>query len=320
MKSFNTNHQNKNILFGDEITYQLKKELLDYLYKNIDIYQLRYSILKTQEHAQQLKQQSLHITTHFHGYNYYLVFKKLLNNKVEAYLIYRIDLKFTRQDTNPNYIKIYKLNINENIDDMDNTIIDGKYIQKKDEKIFLISDIYYYKNEKLLTTKIIDKFDTYKNEIIVLNRFLKNYFDIKFIKLYTNDELYDLVYNKIKNSDYKINGLIFFPQRSGRIFIYINDTEFEQIKSSPNLESQINIPNIKFPSNVNLDKQQLLIQKTLIIDVYEVFTLDKTFRFGICAIPTIELSHKLRNHFEQNEELIIDCIYNNKFSKWMPLI
>jgi hypothetical protein len=130
----------------------------------------------------------------------------------------------------------------------------------------------------------------------------------------------DLVYNKIKHSDYKINGLIFFPQRSGRIFLYINDTEFEQIKNSPNLDNQITINNIKFPSNVNLEKRQLLLQKTLIVDVYEVYTIDKTVRFGICAVPTIELSHKLRNYFELNQQLITECMYDNKFTKWIPII
>ena len=41
----------------------------------------------------------------------------------------------------------------------------------------------------------------------------------------------DLVYNKIRNSDFKINGITFLPIRSNRVYIYINDTEFENIKN-----------------------------------------------------------------------------------------
>ena len=325
------NYQNKHqlidktkrdILIGEEISYQLKNELLDYIYSSIDIYQLRYSIMRTSEHAQQLKFQTYHITSHFHGYNYILVFKKLSDNEINAYLIYRIDLKFKREDTKTVHIKIYKLPLlksTSSILNLDNTIVDGKLIFRKEQKIFLISDIYYYRGEKLLTTKLIDKFEKCNDLINSINLNYMNYFESKLIRIYNYTEMNDLVYNKIKNSDFKINGLVFLPQRSGRIFIYTNDEEFEIIKNSPNLETQTLISNIKLPPNIQLDTKELLLQKTLIIDVYEVFTLDKSFRFGICHVPNIELSHKLRVYFELNNQLITKCIYDNKFSKWVPI-
>ena len=316
-----TNDKTKRDLFiGEEISNDLKNELLDYIYTNIDIFQLRYSILRTVEHAQQLKHQTFHITSHFHGYNYLLIFKKLSDNIVGIYLVYRIDLKFKRDENKPYNIKIYKLNQNQDINHMDNTIIDGKLVFKKEQKLFLISDIYYYSNEKLLNMKIIDKFEKYNNQINQLNQLLIDYFESKIIRIYKYSDMNDLVYNRIKNSDYKINGLVFIPQRSNRTFIYINDEEFENIKTSPNLDVQTDISNIKLPSNINLEERTLLLQKTLNIDVYEVFTLDKTFRFGICHVPNIELSHKLRQYFETNNQLITKCIYDNKFSKWKPLI
>jgi hypothetical protein len=203
---------------------------------------------------------------------------------------------------------------------MDNTIIDGKLIFKKDQKIFLISDIYYYQGEKLLTVKIIDKFEKINNNINNLNNILVDYLEIKIIHIYKYSDMVDLIYNRIKNSDYKINGLVFIPQRSNRTFIYTNDEEFEYIKTSPNLDIKTDITNIKLPSNIILEERTLLLQKTLMVDVYEVFTLDKTFRFGICHVPTIELSHKLLTYFETNNQLITNCIYDNKFSKWKPLI
>ena len=55
------------------------------------------------------------------------------------------------------------------------------------------------------------------------------------------------------------------------------------------------------------------------VDVYEVFNMDKTIRFGICAIPNMELSLKLQDHFKTNDQLITECEFDNKFSKWKPI-
>jgi hypothetical protein len=147
-------------------------------------------------------------------------------------------------------------------------------------------------------------------------------FNVKLIKLYKYNEMNDLVYNKIRNSDFKINGLIFLPIRSGRVYIYINDTEFDTIKNSPNLEVITDVTNIKLSQNmdVQIQEKELLLQKTQIVDVYEVFTIDKTCRFGISSIPNIEISHKLRKHFNNNDQLIIKCIFDNNFLKWKPII
>lgn len=315
------NDQYNGNYIGQDLEYKYKKELIEYLYINLDLYNIRYCIMKTTEHAQQLKQQPYHITPHFHGYNYFLVFKKLSDNITRAYLIFRMDLKFTINDINPNNIKIYRLNtVNYNIDDYDNTIIDGKLVYKKEQKIFLINDIFYFGGQKYLSMKILDKFNIIDPYIQQINKILNYIFDTKLIRIYKNSEMNDLVYNKIKNSDFKINGLVFIPHRTGKILIYINDTEFENIKNNPNLDLVSSITNVKFSNNTKLNKQTLLLQKTQIIDVYEVFTLDKIYRFGICCIPNIDLSHKLRNHFKNSDHLITECEFNNKFLKWMPII
>ena len=294
----------RNITIGNEIEIKYKNELLDYLYLSVDIYQLRYCILKTTEHAQQLKQQIYNITPHFHGYNYFLIFKKLSDGIIGVYLVYRMDLKFNREDININNIKIYKLDISEfdnlppplagNIESYNNTIFDGKLVFKMEQKIFLFNDILYYKNIKYLTHKLEDKLKFIDGILYELNELLHINFELKIICIYKYSDMSDLVYNKIRNSNFKINGLVFLPNRSGKIFIYVNDSEIETIKNSPNLEIIKNVTNIKIPLNCNLQKRELLLQKTQMVDVYEVFNLDKTIRFGICAIPNMELSFKLR--------------------------
>lgn len=322
--SSNQDKLKREISIGEEVDYKLKSELIDYLYANVNIYQVRFCMLRTTEHANQLKQQIYNITPHFHGYNYFLIFKKLSNNIVDAYLVYRMGLKFKRTELDIHNIKIYKLPINyehkDIINQFDNTILDGKLIFKKDDKIFLVSDVLYYKNTKYLTHKITDKIMLLDTELGQINNILKYNFETRIIKLYKYADMSDLIYNKIRNSDYKINGLVFLPNRTGKNYVYVNDNEFELIKKSPNLEVFTDVTNIKLPNNIDLHDRKLLLQKTQIVDVYEVYTLDKTIRFGICAIPNMELSHKLRSHFNTNNQLIVDCEFDNKFSKWKPKI
>jgi hypothetical protein len=310
-------YNKRDINFGIEIQSNEKYELLNYLYEQIDMNNIKYSILKTIEHAQVLKQHHFHVALHFHGYNYFLIIKKF-NNQINFYIISKLDLKNNRNDMNDNYIKIYKLKINNNIivdDNYNNTIIDGKLIYKKNEKIFLISDILYYKSIKLLSMKLIDKF---KIIDININDYINNNFNLILIKLYEYSELEDLIYNKIQNTDFKINGLIFLPIRTGKYYIYINDNEFDIIKKSP-ISINNKITNIKLPNHINIDDNELLLEKTNIVDVYEVYDIEKTHRFGIAAIPDMILSHKLRQYFETNNILITNCVYNKKFLKWQPL-
>jgi hypothetical protein len=47
----------RDIFIGNESDIETKYDVLDYIYKNIDMYQLRYTIMKTTDHAQILKQQ-----------------------------------------------------------------------------------------------------------------------------------------------------------------------------------------------------------------------------------------------------------------------
>jgi len=314
----------REIIIGEETRPDIKTEMLDYLYQNIDIFQLRYCIIKTKDHAQQLKQQTYFVTPHFHGYNYLLVIKRFSDNLVRAYLVYRMDLKFNRQDVNNINTKIYTLSFTDtnsiDINQYNDTVLDGKLVFKKDQKIFLINDILYLSGNKCLTYKLEEKIDIVDKELDNLNDILENNFELRSIRIYKYNEISDLVYNKIRNSDFKINGLVFLPNRSGKILIYINDNEFESIKSSPNLEVNTDVTNIKLQPDCDLKNRELLLQKTQLVDVYEVFTLDKSIRFGICAVPNIDLSFKLRNHFKSNDQLITQCGFDMKFAKWKPLL
>jgi len=271
--------------FGDDVESHIKHELIDYVYNKLDLYQLRYCFLKTEEHAKQLKQQTYHVTPHFQGYNYYLIFKRLSNGIVGTYLIYSLDLKFKKEDLDIENIKMYKINMtniaNLNlINELDDTILFGKIVFKKEQKQFLIIDMYYFCGKKYLSFKLIDKYEFLNNELSKISPMFNNIFELKIIKLYKYSDMADLIYNKIRNSDFKINGLLFLPIRTGKYFIYINDNEFENIKKFQNIDINENVNNVRLPNDVNFKNKKLLLQKTQIVDVYEVFTLDKITRFN----------------------------------------
>jgi len=304
-----------------ELQNNYKYELLQYLYSNIDIISLKYTMLKTTDQIQQLKQQqsSFNIIPHYHGYNFFFIITKLSDGVIGMYLVYRLDLKYNLSDNVIDNIKIYKLNTTQNIDIFNNTIFDGRLISNKDRKIFLITDMLYYKSNKYLSYLINDKLKILETDIDDLNKIIQNNIEISIVKIYKISDLYDLVYNKIKNTDFKINGIIFVPKQSGHIYIYTNDLEFETIKRTPHIDDKNMITNIKLSKDDDLSKKELLLQKTQTIDVYNVFSIDKQTRFGICAIPTIELSHKLRSYFKTNDQLSVQCEFDNKFCKWRPL-
>jgi len=305
-----------------------KKELIEYIYKNIDIYQIRFCMIKNISHAHVLKQYKHHVSPHYNGYNYLLIIKKILDGSTNVYLVYRMDLKFNKAELNYNNISIFKLNINplynHILEQYDSTIIDGKVVTDVTKEIFIINDIYYLKGSKLLINKIEEKFRRIELDLINLNNLLNLNFEIKIIELYNYNDMNNLVYDYIHKTKFAMNGLIFIPNRTGKILLYVNEPEFNDIKKNyytyekKNNIKQINIVDVDV--DVDQHQQNLLLLKTKIIDVYEVYTIDKSNRYGIASVPSMEMSHKLRKHFNNNDKLIIKCIYDTHFLKWKPLI
>ena len=58
----------------------------------------------------------------------------------------------------------------------------------------------------------------------LIRAFLRN---LESVQTSINSNFLDTIdYNKIQNTDFKINGLIFLPIRTGKYYIYINDNLF----------------------------------------------------------------------------------------------
>ena len=323
----------------------INDELIDFIYKNLDIYQIRFCTIKNTQHAYVLKQFKHHVSPHYVGHNYLLVIKKSKDNNIYVSLIDRMQLKFNKIDLKIVNSTIYNLNINKDyykiLESYDNTIIDGKFITENNNKIFIIHDIFYYKGNKYLMNKIDEKLKIIESDLVNLNNLLNCNFIIKIIELYQYNDMKNLVYDHIIKTTYNMNGLMFIPLRSGKIILYIDNYEFNNIKNNilkikkntiisedtnifTNPNNNISISSndiIAINSNDNICKfENLILIKTNIIDVYEVYSIDKTRRHGLACIPTMGLSNKLKEYFDNNEYLITKCVYDYKFCKWKPIL
>jgi len=139
-------------------------------------------------------------------------------------------------------------------------------------------------------------------------------FDCKVCRLYNYSELPDLIFNKIKTTELKINGLMFLPEYTGKYYIYTNDTEFEELKNNTNVSITIKKTN-------NSSLVEFFMKKTNIPDVYELYESNENnlIKEGIAHIPDMKTSHYFRTIFRNKNMIKINCIKSDRFNKWIPL-
>lgn len=318
---------------------RIKNTILDIIYDNVNFYHIKYQLITTEKHLDELynSSNSYFVTPHLLGVSCLI----LLDSKFDfPIIIIKKDLKFYRNQVNINMVKIYQLTSENNISHNNTTLIDGKFSiipQNQDNQLlYCIHDIYVYKNKKLLSDKLDNKY--------IMCSDISDWFTsiiVKFCNLTeTFNDLPSLLFDKIKNSKFKINGIIFLPHRSGKSYIYINDSEFSDLKRSDKYteisHKYLSIPviplNIQDSSLVdNNTKTKFVLRKTKISDVYELYNYiykdSDLFRniteknyVNIAHVPTTKLSHYLKDLANKNIIFILDCLYSPKFNKWVPLI
>lgn len=266
-----------------------------------------------------LKDSLFHLIPHYQGYNF-LVILTTYNNINKFYLVLKKDLKMNNNEKNNN-VNIFEVKSNNLLNNnlFNFSILEAKLNYKKEEWYLLTYDAYYISGKNLLSEKVINKEPIINNLIETLKNNIYN-INLKSSKMYKLDDIHDLVYNKIKNNDFKINGLIFWPVITGKYYIYINDNEFDKLKL---INDKYNNPinnNIEIENQNKDDTQKLIIQKTSQIDVYDVFSLDKIYRYGIACIIDMKTSHTLRQLFIKEDQIQFNCYFNKKFNKWCIIL
>ena len=209
------------------VNKNIYSSILEKLYNCINLSKCHYQILNDNNHLNELKKSEYNVTYHVQGFNY-IMFMTTINNKPFHCLISKKELKIYLSQNNMNDIKIYTFNMKtSNMYLYFNTVFDGKII--KHDNTFMISDCYYFNGEDMHGIELKTKFNIINNS---LNDILELNFKIKLVILYKYSDIPKLIFENMKSSNLKINGLIFLPNYSGKFYIYVNDAEFDNIKNN----------------------------------------------------------------------------------------
>ena len=283
----------------------LKNYIINLIYSNINVYNYRYKIIDSDDILDTISKnkENFYVIPHFQGYNFYLIFTRF-NDFNTCVLVDKKNIKYKKEQINFRDINMYQMNVKCNPSIFKNTLIEGRIIRKNEDNIFLIHDCYMLENEKLLTERMQSKLESLDKYIT--DKFYDHNMKLNVIKLYTIDQI-NTVAEKMKTTEYIINGFIFLPSRSGMNYIYVNNHEVEELKNE--------LPK----TDVKHDKDTFIIKKTLMKEVFDVIDIETEKRLGICYISTIAQSHNMRQLFKDKIYHKMKCRFNEKFKKYEPL-
>ena len=319
----------------------LKKNIVNYLFSNIDLSKYRYSMLKNEMNLSFLKNNKHYVSPNFKGINYLVIFM-LLDNKKYCVLIDKKNLSYHKQSINYYKLNIIKIKMMTNSNLFNGTIIDGKLISMSDKKkdYFLIKDCYMIMNSSCESMEMSQKM-AYLNSILKNNFNGKKYCDnfiFKLNKLYDYEDIDDIKKRAEKrdSNDIPIVGLEFFPKFSGISVVWLNRKKNARVtieNKISNVSYEKNIENFSYDLIHNLPKvlmqrtygyengterKKLYLKKTNITDVYNVYKIKDKKRIGIAHIPNFKISRTCQEKVT-DEYTMCDCVYYNKFKKWIPL-
>jgi len=328
--------------FREITNNNIKNSIISVIYQELTINNFRYQLLDS-KNMDTLKKEVFYITPHIIGTNCWIIYYEAPNVPRGQYILYKKDLKSFRNQVNLHHFKLFTFEyVNKSMNKLyPLTILEGKVITMNMKPIFLINDMYIYNGIHILTKNLPDKVKLIEELLPDLNNGLDSKFVIKLAGIYTFDQLGDLIFNKIKKSIMKINGLIFLPEKSGRTFLYINDTEFGMLRNNVPEDqickqyASLSVPSIplQMSHKMQLDNHlvnDFVLRKTNVADVFEIYkyeikekiylNLTKDRYIGICHISDIKTSHYCKMMGDTNEIFVNKCNYNYKFKKWSPIV
>lgn len=217
-------HNDQNIFGKIKMTtvscFDLKKQIIDYLYSKLDINNYKYEMLNNIQKLKFLKENEHYVSFNYRGHSYFLIMMTI-NKKFYNFIIDRQKLNYIKAKLDLQKIVIFQIYINATPSLYEGSIFDGKFISNP-INTFLIHDCFFLMGNNLLKMDMI-------NKMIYLDSIIKSNFkqDIKNV----NFKLNKLVsYNKLEEiityattNQHTINGIIFYPKVSGINIIKIAD-------------------------------------------------------------------------------------------------
>lgn len=330
----------KNTSFPDNshLIYDLdlKTKIIDYLFNTIDLKNYRYNMLENIKQLQHLKEHPHFVSPNFRGYSYYLLFVNI-NNIQYCVMVDKKKLSYHKDKLDVKTTTIYKIKINTFKNIYRGTIFDCKLIKNNNMYFMLINDCYTLMGNSMISMKLDDKLKYINN--IISNHMDNNsnqYFIFKVNKLYNYQDLKELIEDIIPNCNLETNGIVFYPLYSGITKIFINKSNENKNNTSSNIvisnNNDINnlsydiiknyvtiLHNRKYSYETEGTVKKLYLEKTDMVDVYNVYTINMKDKYGIAHIPNMKTSHYCNDIFKNTNIQKFNCIYNEHFKKWIPL-
>lgn len=202
---------------------QTKQQLVNFIYRHVNLSQFKYDSLEVESELPQLISKTYYVSANFSGSNCLLVFAKV-KDRFHTFLIDRKTLSYNPQKVNIKNVKITNVNIKINdVEIYQGTIFDGTFVQNKNDKTFIITDVYTFKGQDFTKSQLDSK-------LLTVLTYLKSNYNggdknsdlvLTVNKVYELDKiehLTDAVIPKIKN--FLVRGICFYPEISGTKLIF----------------------------------------------------------------------------------------------------
>ena len=282
---------------------EMKKYILDNMKLKTGMsYNMRYARIYNNNYEKNLN--NPHIVCLKSSGTPYLLFCTQINDTNYCFLI---DKKIK---DGYEYPKIFIAHYRFNPELFNGTLFETELIRyKNNDWSLLIGDIYTMNGNTMKNSQIHDRINHIIN--IMNNEFIddsfcnicpiviKKYFDIQEIEYIINEFISKLTY--------RIRGFYFVPLKTSysKLLYIINDNDYKSINSS------------------NKNTVSFRIIKTINPDIYElyIFNEQKTNleKHSYASIPNIKTSLWLKELTDSKEECIVECKYNKRFKKWVPI-
>ena len=327
---------NKKIVIGNSegllVDYDTKQKAIDWLYSKLDLQNYRYNILNNISKLKFLQDKEHYVSPNFKGYNYLLMMLKI-NDKNLCLAIDRKKLSYHKNQLDMKTIQIIQINVNTNDVMFHGTIYDGKIIKSNNQYVYLIQDCFYLMGNKILDLNMNEKMN--RLDLNLKNNFKKdkisycNNFEFKLNKLYNYNELEELI-NNLSSLSVETNGLLFYPKMSGINVLYLDkkpdkveidskNCEIIEQKTYDIIHNFVDfLKSRKYSYESNGKNKNLWLSRTIIPDVYDLTESESSEKIGIALIPNLKIS-QMCDDIIKDKPIKFNCIYSNKFKKWIPL-
>jgi hypothetical protein len=345
----------KKIVFGNSDGYivdeYIKTKVIDYIYSNLNLSNHRYIMLNTIQKLKYLQDNEHYVSPNFKGYNYLMIMLTIDGSHI-CVVIDRKKLSYHKEQLDMKTIQIIQINMIFSKIIYSGTILDGKLIQTNNEYIYLIQDCFYLMGKHMFKMEMMQKMNYL--DTILKTHFIKNTneitngdyqhsystknqnnssyrtnFNFKLNKLYKYNELENLI-NSLSKLHINTNGIIFYPKYSGITNIHIekkvekvdintNNKEIIEQKSYHIIHDFVNFLKSRTYSYESNNKMKILwLNRTSIPDVYDIAEVENGEKQGIALIPNLKIS-QMCDELIGDKSIKFNCIFCNRFKKWIPL-